>query len=140
MTRAALSLGGLLAAAAAPASPEALLEAFAANFATLDVAAQAALFTPDAAFFGSTVPELLRGPEGANRYFAEAWARASPGTMTCEVQSWRQPSPDLVLLSAWCRLVRPERTSQLRLSGAAMRGADGWRFVELHISAPPPPR
>ncbi|WP_431267848.1 nuclear transport factor 2 family protein [Dankookia sp. P2] len=146
MSRAALALGGLVlaagtaAAAPAPASAEALLDRFAANSATLDVAAQAALFAPDAAFFGSSVPGLLRGPEGARGYFAEAWAKASPGTMTCEVQSWRQPSPDLVLVSAWCRLVRPERTAQLRLSGAAQRGPDGWRFAELHVSAAPAPR
>ncbi len=56
-------------AAAGPESPQAALDRFAANFSTLDVGAMVALFRPDAAFFGSTVPGLLRGQDGARTYF-----------------------------------------------------------------------
>ena len=70
--------------AAGPESPQAALDQFAANFSTLDVGAMAGLFRPDAAFFGSTVPGLLRGQEGARAYFEQAWASAARGTMTCD--------------------------------------------------------
>ncbi|TCH97983.1 hypothetical protein EJV46_12275 [Roseococcus sp. SYP-B2431] len=127
------------AAPAGEASPQAVLERFAANFQTRDAAAQAALFRPDATFLGSSVPGLLRGPEGALGYFRAAWADAAPGRMTCD-PVFQQPAPDVVLFSAICRLVRPERTAVLRANGTVMRDAQGWRFADLHVSASPPPR
>jgi ketosteroid isomerase-like protein len=127
------------AAQAGQESPQAVLDRFAANFHTMDAAAQAALFRPDATFLGSSVPGMLRGPEGALGYFRTAWANAAPGTMTCE-PVFQQPAPDVVLFSAICRLVRPERTAVLRANGTVMRDAEGWRFADLHVSATPPPR
>jgi hypothetical protein len=127
------------AAKAGEASPQAVLDRFAANFATQDTASQAALFRPDATFLGSTVPGMLRGPEGALGYFRTAWASSAPGTMTCE-PVFQQPAPDVVLFSAICRLVRPERTAVLRANGTILRDAEGWRFADLHVSATPPPR
>ncbi|MDB5412852.1 MAG: hypothetical protein JWR10_1187 [Rubritepida sp.] len=123
-----------------PESPQAVLDRFAANFFTRDAAAQAALFRPDATFFGSSVPRLLRGPEDALGYFQQAWAKAAPGVMTCDAVVFQQPAPDVVLFSAICRLVRPERTTILRASGTVMRDVEGWRFADLHVSAAPPPR
>lgn len=122
---------------AGPESPEALLKCFAANFATLDAEAQAMLFHEQAAFFGSSRSGLLRGPAGARDYFGTAWAQAAPGIMTCEIGSLQRPSPDVVLVAAVCRLVRPARTTTLRLSGALTRDGTGWRFAELHVSAEP---
>lgn len=127
------------AAGAGLPSPQAVLARFAENFQTQDAIAQAALFRPDATFLGSTVPGMLRGPEGALGYFRTAWANAAPGRMTCE-PVFQQPAPDVVLFSALCRLVRPERTTVLRANGALQRDAGGWRFADLHVSAAPPPR
>jgi ketosteroid isomerase-like protein len=127
------------AAQAGQESSQAVLDRFAANFHTKDAAAQAALFRPDATFIGSSVPGMLRGPEGALSYFRTAWASAAPGTMTCE-SVFQQPAPDVVLFSAICRLVRPERTAVLRANGTILRDAEGWRFADLHVSATPPPR
>lgn len=124
----------------APASPEALLAQFAADFATRDAGAQAALFAPDAAFFGSTVPEMLRGTEGARAYLERAWANAAPGRMGCDILARDQPARDLALLAAWCVPVRPGRSSTIRLSAVARQDAAGWRFALLHVSAPPAPR
>jgi hypothetical protein len=132
--------GSRLAQAGGPESPQAALDRIAANFSTLDVSAMAALFRPDAALFGSTVPGLLRGPEGARTYFEQAWANAARGTMTCDPTASQQPAPDVVLFATVCRLARPERTSTVRVSGAAMRDGEGWRFAELHVSAQPPLR
>lgn len=120
-------------------SPQAVLDRFAANFLTQDATAQAALFRPDATFIGSSVPGMLRGPEGALGYFRTAWAHAAPGTMTCE-PVFQQPAAEVVLFSAICHLVRPERTAVLRASGTILRDAEGWRFADLHVSATPPPR
>ena len=127
------------AAQAGQPSPQAVLDRFAANFHTKDAEGQAALFRPDATFFGSSVPGLLRGPAGALGYFQTAWATAAPGTMSCD-PVFQQPAPDVVLFSAVCRLVRPERTAALRASGTMMQDAEGWRFADLHVSVAPAPR
>lgn len=129
-------------AGAQPAdSPEALLQRFGANFLTKDVAAQVALFAPDAALYGATVGPLLRGQDGVRGYFTNAWANAAPGTMQCEILSRRLPTPDLALVDATCPLVRPERTVTLRVSAVMQRDPTaGWRFLEMHNSFPPAPR
>ncbi|MBL6454537.1 nuclear transport factor 2 family protein [Belnapia sp. T6] len=123
-----------------PESPQAPLDRFAANFSTLDVGAMVALFRPDAAFFGSTVPGLLRGQGGVRTYFEQAWANAARGTMTCDPAIIQHPAPDVALFATVCRLVRPDRTSAVRVSGAALRDGEEWRFAELHVSASPAPR
>lgn len=121
-------------------SPEAVLQRFAANFHSQDAAAQAALFRPDAVFLGSSVPEMLHGPEGALGYFRTAWTKAAPGVMTCDPVVLRRVTEEIATFSAICRLVRPERSSMLRASGTLTRDAEGWRFAELHVSAMPAPR
>ncbi|WP_424811473.1 nuclear transport factor 2 family protein [Roseococcus sp. YIM B11640] len=121
-----------------PSSPQAVIESFAANFLSRDAAKQAALFHEDASFFGSSVPGLLRGPEGALGYFRKAWAEAAPGVMTCEELVLQPIAPDLSLFAATCRLARPGRISVLRASGAIRRADHGWRFASLHVSAAPP--
>ncbi len=125
---------------AAPESPQAVLDRFAANFHSQDAAAQAALFRPDAVFIGSSVPGLLHGPEGALGYFERAWGKAPPGVMTCDPVVIRHLAPEVAVFSAMCVLVRPERVSTLRASGTVTRDAEGWRFAELHVSATPIPR
>jgi len=121
-------------------APERVLERFAANFSTLDVSAMTALFRPDTAFFGSTVPRLLRGPAGVDEYFQKAWAGAAPGTMTCDIQSIQKPTQDVTLMAAMCQLARPGRTSVVRVSAALTHDVEGWLFSDLHVSAEPPTR
>lgn len=65
-------------------TPQAVLDRFAVGFSTLDANPMAVLFRPDATFFGSTVPKLLRGPDGARSYFEGVWANAPEGTVTCD--------------------------------------------------------
>ncbi len=126
--------------AAGPESPQAVLDSFAANFATLDVGAMVALFRPDTTFFGSTVPGMLRGQDGARSYFEPSWANAPRSTMTCDPAAFQQASPEVTLFATVCRLARPERTFTLRVSGAARHDEVGWRFAQLHVSASPAPR
>jgi hypothetical protein len=139
-----LAIGGATAfhsaLAAGPENPQAALDGFAANFSTLDVGAMVALFRPDAFLFGSTVPGLLRGQDGARAYFEQAWASAARGTMTCDPVPFQQPAPGVALFATVCRLARPERTSTVRVSGTAIRDGEGWRFAELHVSASPASR
>jgi ketosteroid isomerase-like protein len=141
--RSPLILAALLAclavpARAAPASPEAVIAQFAANFTPRDVAAQAALFRPDALIFGSTAAPLLRGPDGAREYFGRAWATGTGATVTCEPAAFLRPAPGLVLFATTCRVARGEVVRGLRLSGTLQQDTDGWRFAEFHGSAPPP--
>ena len=121
-------------------TPQTVLAQFANGFSTLDVASMVKLFRPDATFFGSTVPELLRGQDGARNYFERVWTNAPRGTVTCDPTVFQTPTPDLALFATTCRLVRPEKTFTLRLSGAMLRDREGWRFADLHVSAPPTPR
>lgn len=121
-------------------APERVLEQFAANFSTLDVSAITALFRPDAVFFGSTVPRFLRGPAGVDEYFQKAWAGAAPGTMTCDIQSIKNPAKDVTLIAAICQLARPGRTSVVRVSAALTHDVEGWLFSDFHVSAEPPTR
>ena len=129
-------------------SPQAVLDRFAAAFATRDVEAVAALFASDATFFGSTFhgsvdAPPLRGPEGARAYFGRAWSDGVQRVMSCRTDSLREPAPGVALAAAVCRLERsrPDGSvvpSTLRASAALVRGEAGWRFADLHVSVSPP--
>lgn len=129
------------------AGPQALLDRFAACFASRDVAAVAALFTADAVFFGSSFHGAadappLRSPEGARAYFGRAWADGVPRLMQCRTEVLREPVPGLVLAAAVCRIERRQPdgsvvAGDLRLSAALAGDAAGWRFAQLHVSVAP---
>jgi len=122
-----------------------LIARFAAGFATLDPTVMAALFRPDATFFGSTEPDLLRGPEGVRGYFERSWPPGSTRRVECEVLDTREVSADAAMLDALCRVESgapdgTRRSGGLRVSALALRDGVGWCFAALHASAPPAPR
>jgi ketosteroid isomerase-like protein len=130
-------------------SPRAVLDRFAATFASRDADAAAALSAPDATFFGSTFHGAaeagpLRGPEGARAYFARVFAPGGPRlAMACREEAMREPAPGLALAAAVCRVdvAQPDGSTLqrvLRVSAALTRGETGWRFADLHVSASPP--
>lgn len=128
-------------------TPQAVLDRFAATFTTRDVDAVAALFAPDATFFGSSfqgLAEPLRGPEGARAYFARPFAPDGPRLgLVCQTEAMRELVPALALAAAICRVdvAQPDGSTvqrTLRVSAALARGQAGWRFADLHVSVAPP--
>jgi ketosteroid isomerase-like protein len=125
--------------------PASLLDRFAAGFSAMDPAAIAALFRPDGTFFGSTQPDLMRGPEGVQGYFTRGFASGGWRKMTCEALNAREVSASAATVDALCRVegARSDgtpRKTELRVSALALRDEAGWRFASLHVSDPPPRR
>src|SRR4051794_2621398 len=120
-----------------------LIGRFTAGFAAMDPAVMASLFRPDATFFGSTQPDLMRGPEGVKGYFTRAWASGGRRQLTCDVLNTRELSATAAMLDAQCRVEGvlsdgTPRSGVLRVSALALRDEGGWRFASLHVSDPPP--
>lgn len=144
--RVAAILAVLLAAPAmAQDSPQAALQGFVAAYRATDAAAMAALFRPDGTFFGSSEPELLRGPDGVLGYFTRAWPPGARRGIECNILSVRALAPDVAAVNAIChtQMTRPDgqqRVRDLRLSGVAVRESGTWRFADLHASDAPAPR
>jgi ketosteroid isomerase-like protein len=129
-------------------SPQAVLDRFAATFTSRDVDAVAALFTPDATFFGSSfqgLAEPLRGPDGARAYFVRVFAPGGPRLgLACRTEAMREPAPSLALAASVCRLDVAQADGSavqrtLRVSATLAHGQAGWRFTDLHVSVSPPP-
>ena len=145
-----LCVGALVAllssgAAHAQDGPASLIDRFTAGFAAMDPAVMASLFRPDATFFGSTQPDLMRGPEGVRDYFARGWASGGRRQLTCETLNAREVSATAAMLDARCRVEGvlgdgTPRSGVLRVSALALRDEAGWRFASLHVSDPPPRR
>ena len=125
--------------------PQSALQGFVAGFNAMDPDAMARLFRPDSTFFGSTEPDLLRGPDGARGYFVRAWPQGSRFQISCETLTTRELSPALATVNAVCgvQFMRADGqtgSARLRLTGLVMRDAQGWRFADLHGSGAPPAR
>ena len=125
--------------------PQSALAGFIAAYRATDAASMAALFRADATFFGSSEPELLRGPEGVRGYFARAWPPGTRRGIECDLLSTRLVTPDAAVVSADCRNIRTRPDGQqeatgLRLMGVVIREGGAWRFADLHASNAPPAR
>ena len=125
--------------------PASLIARFAAGFSAMDPAAIAALFRPDGTFFGSTQPDLMRGPEGVRGYFTSGFASGGWRKLTCDVLDVREVSATAATVNALCRVegVRSDgtpRSGALRVSALVQRDDAGWRFASFHGSDPPPRR
>ena len=132
-------------AAYAEDGPASLIDRFAAGFSAMDPAAIASLFRPDGTFFGSTQPDLMRGPEGVQVYFTSGFASGGWRKLTCDVLNAREVSATVATVDALCRVegARADgtpRNAVLRASAFALRDESGWRCASLHISDPPPRR
>ena len=143
----ALSLSPL--AQAGPAEDaQAAFSKFFAGFVARNQAEVAALFAPDAQFYGTLSPELVTKPEGVFQYFKTALdrpdiAHAIPMQMTSTALS-----DSVVLIAGLWRL---ERTLEgkttvggpLRVTAVLQKRNDRWLVVQFHNSprpAPPSPQ
>ena len=132
-------------AAYAQNGPASLIDRFAAGFSAMDPAAIAALFRPDGTFFGTTQPDLMRGPEGVRGYFTSGFASGGWRKLTCDVLDAREVSATAATVNALCRVEGARgdgtpRSGVMRVSALALRDEGGWRFASLHVSDPPPRR
>lgn len=141
----ALVLSCIALPAPAQDGPQSALQGFIAGYRATDAGAMAALFHADGTFFGSSEPELLRGPEGVRGYFTRAWPAGTRRGIDCDTLSTRMVTPDAAVVNANCRtlMTRPdgqETARDLRLTGLVVRDGGRWLFADLHASNAPAPR
>ena len=138
-------LTGFVAPAFAQDGPQSALQGFVAGYRATDGAAIAALFRADGTFFGSSEPELPRGPDGVRGYFTRAWPPGTRRGIDCDTLSTRIVTPDIAVVNANChtQMTRPDGQQairDLRLTGVVMRDGGRWLFADLHASNAPAPR
>ena len=126
-------------------APQSALRRFEAAYNATDPAAMAALFRPDATFFGQAEPELQRGTESVRGYFIRGWPPGTGRSISCNILSMREISPGAASFVAMCdtRRARPDGQQEsrgLRLTGLVTRDSEGWGFADVHASTSPPPR
>jgi uncharacterized protein (TIGR02246 family) len=132
-------------AMAQPASPEAVLAAWAEAYATNDGPRCALLYTEDARLWGS----VSRAQTVGRAAIADYFGRVRPGATAIAVRfrdfALRPVTADVAIASGRYTFVRilPDGTERLepsRFSMTFVRGADGaWRIADHHSSRMPPP-
>jgi uncharacterized protein (TIGR02246 family) len=121
------------------------------NFLTLFTSADAdkvaALFTPDALFYGTESVDLVTTPEGVKAYFVSAFTpRRAPGAVAAKlVSAEAMPiSDEAVVVSGRWLLERlddgmPVPDPPLRVSMLVVKRGDRWMIAQFHTSATPTP-
>jgi uncharacterized protein (TIGR02246 family) len=138
----AIVLSGWACAALAGPKEEAQAVAgkFIAAFVAGDLEAAAALYSPDAIFWGTVSPELGTSPEVLRKYFADNYAaRAKVPLISASItdSSALVLSDDTVVVAGRWQTERPSALSLLRFT-MVMHKRDGqWRIVHLHSSPRP---
>jgi uncharacterized protein (TIGR02246 family) len=125
---------------AAPADDVAAVEAkWTEAFAKWDLDGLAALYTPDAYFFGS-LPDLYRGPDGVKAYFS----KLPKGVFKAAAFSddhVTELSPDVIVTAGFVTFTREVngQTSQLpfRISLTLVRQDGVWKIASHHASPKP---
>ena len=113
-------------------------------FVTRNHAAVAAMFAPDAQFYGTASPELITKPEGVLRYFAFALDRpdiwlATPLQMTAPALS-----DNVVTLAGSWKIDRTVDGKTIamgpyRMTAVMQKRNDRWIVVQFHNSPRPAP-
>jgi hypothetical protein len=145
----AAALAGPLAHARPADDAQAAFSAFFPAFVAHNQAQVAAMFAPDAQFYGTLSPELVSTADGVSRYFTASLDRADIAVATPLQLSSRALSESVVLLAGSWKLDRTlngKTTSggPFRMT-AVMEKRDGrWLAVQFHNSlgpaaAPPQP-
>jgi len=137
-----------LCAASAKAGPaedaEAAFSAFFPAFAAHNQSRVAAMFAPDAQFYGTLSPELVSASDGVLKYFTVALDRPDVTVATPLRLASKALSDSVVLIAGSWKLDRTldGRTTSngpFRMT-AVMQKRDGqWQVVQFHNSLLPPP-
>jgi hypothetical protein len=152
---AGILLGGLIAFSmpslgrAGPAEDaQAAFSRFFSAFVARNQVEVAAMFTPDAQFYGTLSPELVTKPEGVLQYFTTALDRPDIAQATPLQLSSIALSDSVVLVAGMWKLDRTldgKTTSSglLRVSAVLQKRNSRWLVVQFHNSprpAPPSPQ
>lgn len=119
---------------------QAVADKFIAAFVAGDLEATAALYSPDAMFWGTVSPELGTSPDVLRKYFADNYAaRASVPLKGATItdSSALVISDDAVVIAGRWQTERPNALSLLRFTMVLHKKADQWRIVHLHSSPRP---
>lgn len=118
---------------------------FFARFTTNNHEQMAALFAPDAQFYGTSSSELVTTPDGAQKYFAAALsgARGEVRARAFEPAVLQLSDTVVVISGKW----HTERTQEGKtVSGAPLRNSvvlqkrgERWLIVQFHNSPTPKP-
>jgi uncharacterized protein (TIGR02246 family) len=113
---------------------------FIAAFVAGDLEATAALYSPDALFWGTVSPELGTSPDVVRKYFADNYAaRANVPLKSASItdSSALVLSDDTVVVAGRWQTERPNALSLLRFTMVIHKKAGEWRIVHLHSSPRP---
>jgi uncharacterized protein (TIGR02246 family) len=142
---AALSTG----AHAGPAEDaQAAFSKFFPAFVARNQAEVAAMFAPDAQFYGTISPELVTKPEGVQQYFTAALDRPDVTKATPLQVNSTALSDNVVLIAGMWQVERTLNgkttgSGPLRVTAALQKRNDQWLVVQFHNSprpAPPSPQ
>ena len=123
---------------------QAVFDKFLTDFTSANADDVAALFTPDALFWGTRATDLITTPEGIHQYFANAF-KAFPGAKASVVSpaSVTVLSDDAVVVSGIWQVTAEAAGKpvllQLRNSLAVVRRGDHWLIASFHNSLRPSP-
>lgn len=100
-----------------------------------DPDAVAALFAPNAQFWGTTMTELGEGTKTVRTYFAEAFARRMGHVAAGITQiSAMTLSETAVAIAGRWEIARSDRTNKLRFSMVLNRQDGRWLIAQFHSS------
>jgi uncharacterized protein (TIGR02246 family) len=119
---------------------QAVADKFIAAFVAGDLEATAALYSPDALFWGTASPELGASPEIVRKYFADNYAaRANVPLKSASItdSSALVLSDDTVVIAGRWQTERPNALSLLRFTMVVHKKGGQWRIVHLHSSPRP---
>lgn len=134
-----VSTGGV-ASADPKKEAQAVADKFIAAFVAGDLEATAALYSPDALFWGTASPELGTSPEVVRKYFADNYAaRANVPLKSASItdSSALVLSDDAVVIAGRWQTERPNALSLLRFTMVVHKKGGQWRIVHLHSSPRP---
>lgn len=130
-----------LAALAGPKEDaQAVADKFIAAFTAGDLEATAALYSPDALFWGTVSPGLGTSPEAIRKYFGDNYAaRAKAPLKSAKITegSALVLSDDVVVLAGQWQTERETAVSHLRYTMVVHKKDGQWRIVHLHSSPRP---
>jgi uncharacterized protein (TIGR02246 family) len=134
---AAVAAGSLTALAGPKEEAQAVADKFISAFVAGDLEATAALYSPDALFWGTVSPELGTSPEILRKYFADNYAaRVNVPLKSASItdSSTLVLSDNTVVIAGRWQTERPNALSLLRFTMVVHRKGGQWRIVHLHSS------
>ena len=115
-----------------------IMKKWAAAFTKLDATVLAALYSKNAFFFGSN-PNLYRGNDGVQAYFAGLPRWSSPSVQFTGVET-AQAAPDLINVAGTASFIVEETAQPLvvKITWVIAREDGDWKIVSHHVSSKTP--